>query len=234
MLSIDSKPNDVRNLIHKSRFTRGIVGGVKGFLTGGPIGAFGGAAEGFTSRGRRGGSPGQAVSETSVQRLPGGGPRLNVGPRSFANIRTFAPTAGCIPPFREDPVTGRCKFFIGTGSGPETGPGAFGDATMGRFGAALEPTAETMVHLSCLPGMVLGRDGLCYNRRDISNKDRKWPKGRRPLGTPGELAALSKAASFGRRMETTVKRMQKIGVLKKPSRARRAPTTTHLLGPGPH
>jgi hypothetical protein len=33
------------------------------------------------------------------------------------------------------------------------------------------------------------------------------------------MAALAKAARFGKRMETTVKRMQSIGVLKKPRRA---------------
>jgi len=105
---------------------------------------------------------------------------------------------------------------------------------MGRFGAGLPPMVEVRQHRECLPGMVLGRDGLCYNKSDIKNKDRAYPKGRRPLGTPGELAALAKAASFGRRMETTVKRMQKIGVLKKPAPRRSPPKTTHLLGPGPH
>jgi len=83
---------------------------------------------------------------------------------------------------------------------------------------------DTRQVLICLPGMVLGKDSLCYNKGEITNKQRLWPRGRRPLGTPGEMAALAKAASFGRRMETTVKRMQKIGVLKKPSRGgRRAP-----------
>lgn len=104
---------------------------------------------------------------------------------------------------------------------------------MGMFGAGLAPVVETREHKMCLPGMVLGRDGLCYNRRDIRNSDRMWPKGRRPLGTPGELAALAKAASFGRRMESTVKRMQKIGVLKKPGRGRaRATQQPKLLTPG--
>ena len=80
--------------------------------------------------------------------------------------------------------------------------------------------------------MVLGRDNLCYNRGDIGNKDRKWPRGRKPLGTPGEMAALAKAASFGRRMEETVKRMQKLGVLKKPKRATRPRAPQKLIGPG--
>jgi len=95
------------------------------------------------------------------------------------------------------------------------------------------PLMDQQIVRRCLPGMVLGRDGLCYMKGSIPNKSRMWPKGRRPLGTPGELAALAKAASFGRRMENTVKRMQKIGVLKKPSRGRaRARPQQRLLGPG--
>ena len=92
----------------------------------------------------------------------------------------------------------------------------------------------TRQHRQCLPGMVLSaRDGLCYERRAIRNSDRAHPRGRRPLGTPGELAALAKAASFGRRMKSTVRRMEKIGVLKRPVRAaaRKAPAPK-LLAPG--
>jgi len=113
-------------------------------------------------------------------------------------------------------VAGVQQLLPGGQSGAERG----GAAVMGQYGAAMVPTVDAVRTLDCLPGMVLGKDELCYNRRDITNKERKWPKGTRPLGTPGEMAALRKAASFGRRMETTVKRMQKIGVLKKPSRGR--------------
>jgi len=106
---------------------------------------------------------------------------------------------------------------------------AFGgsEAVMGRYGAALGPDVERITVRTCLPGMVLGDDGLCYNKSQIRNSDREHPRGTRPLGTPGEMAALRKAASFGRRMETTVKRMQKIGVLKKPARARSGMSAEH-------
>jgi len=110
-----------------------------------------------------------------------------------------------------------------------------GQVVMGRYGAGMQPEEEMRRHRECLPGMVLGDDGVCYNRRDIRNSEREWPKGRRPLGTPGEMAALSKAAAFGKRMETTVKRMQGIGVLKKPKRiaVRRPATAQRQIGPGP-
>jgi len=135
----------------------------------------------------------------------------------------------CIPPFRRNAVGDCVAPFMGDQPGAEAGA-----AIMGQFGAALVPEQVGTVTLRCLPGMVLGRGNLCYNKRDIRNSDRKWPKGRKPLGTPGELAALAKAASFGRRMESTVKRMQKIGVLKKP-KGRSAPRRPAMrqIAPGP-
>jgi len=125
---------------------------------------------------------------------------------------------GCDPPLITGP-DGGCVMGNGGGggNGRTIGPGT---AIMGRYGAGMEPQIFSRIHRDCLPGMVLGTDNVCYNRRDIKNAERKYPRGARPLGTPGEMSALRKAATFGRRMETTVKRMQKIGVLKKPSRPR--------------
>jgi len=97
---------------------------------------------------------------------------------------------------------------------------------------AYAPSVDMRTVRECLPGDVLGRDGLCHSKADISNKNRAHPRGRRPLGTPGEMAALAKAAAFGRRMENTVKRMQKIGVLKKPRRGAPRRQPQRLLGPG--
>jgi len=96
-----------------------------------------------------------------------------------------------------------------------------GGSARGRY----EPMLDQLTVRRCLPGDVLDRDGFCVAKGSIPNKQRAYPRGRRPLGTPGEMAALAKAASFGRRMETTVKRMQKIGVLKKPSRPQRRITS---------
>jgi hypothetical protein len=75
--------------------------------------------------------------------------------------------------------------------------------------------------------MVLGNDGLCYNKRDIRNSDRMWPKGRAPLLTGGEMSAISKAARAAGKLERTTKRLQKIGLMKKPTR--RAPARRDLL-----
>lgn len=198
-------PNEQRNFVHKR-----ILGAAIGFVTGGPGGAVGGALRG-------GGRPTQA----SIAR---GG--LDLASRCAAKGRVPDPTrpGKCTIPGRvaRPGIVGTVQRFLPGGATGFVEGG--GEAVMGRFGAALVPGSEEVLTLDCLPGMVLGKDELCYNRRDIRNSDRKWPRGRRPLGTPGELAALAKAARFGRRMESTVKRMQSIGVLKKPARAKaRAP-----------
>jgi len=215
-------PNDVRNFVHK-RLGRAIVGGLKG-ITGGPGGIITGAARGFVGaprvQTRRSG--GQPIVEVT------GPPQIRIkGQRGTGFGRCPDPNKVRLP-------TGRCvrsdrvpaEFARGAQGAP------IGDAEMGRFGAGLQPMTETRTVRECLPGMVLGKDGLCYNKGDIANQNREWPRGRRPLGTPGEMAALAKAATFGRRMETTVKRMQKIGVLKRPARRSAPRQAQKLIGPG--
>ncbi len=89
---------------------------------------------------------------------------------------------------------------------------------MGRYGAALVPGSRIIDRAECIRGMVVGDDGLCYNKSQIKNSERMWPKGRRPLLTGGDMAAISKAARAAGRLERTTKRLQKIGLMKKPSR----------------
>jgi len=188
-------PNEVRNFVHKR-----IIGAVGGFLTGGVTGAIGGAVRG----GRSGGQP----SQLSVS----GGRRgfAAQGPCRPGNERN---SRGICSPKKRGIIGAAQRFVPGGASGLIEGP-RFG----GGAGGPYLPSVDMREVRECLPGDVLGRDGFCYAKGSISNKEREWPRGRRPLGTPGEMAALAKAAAFGRRMETTVKRMQKIGVLKKPSK----------------
>jgi len=215
-------PNDVRHFVHK-RIGRGL----KSFVGSGfnPIAGLGGFLEGDEpefarpSR-RRGGSPiaARVPSGRSLRairgRLTGGQTRCPSGKRQVGAF--CVDIAAALP---------GGKPFVSRGLEPRSGRGQT---------QAYAPMTSTRTVRDCFPGDVLGKDGFCHNKSDISNKNREWPRGRRPLGTPGEMAALAKAASFGRRMETTVKRMQKIGVLKKPARRAAPPKTTHLLGPGPH
>jgi len=119
-------------------------------------------------------------------------------------------------------VTGQCRIFLGDRPGRdrdplETGPGLpVGDAVMGRFGAALVPGSKIVDRAVCLRGMVLAIDGLCYNRSQVRNSDRMWPRGRRPLLTGGDMRAISIAARAANKMTRTAVRLQEIGLIKKP------------------
>jgi len=97
-----------------------------------------------------------------------------------------------------------------------------GDAVMGRYGAGLTPGSMIIDRAVCLKGMQLGDDGLCYNKSQISNKQRMWPAGRKPLLSGGDMRAISIAARAGRRLEGATKRLQRLGMMKKPTRPRAA------------
>lgn len=203
-------PNDVRNFIHKR-----IIGAIGGGLTGGP----GGAVGGFFGGGGGGRSGGQPIA-----------PRTFVNPDRLTKAERRARgqfISSESGPCRSGMIRGSSGACVAVSS-PRGSREAGGAAVMGRFGAGYVPDSEMRLTRECLPGDVLGMDNICYPKGSIKNSERKYPRGARPLGTPGEMAALRKAASFGRRMETTVKRMQKIGVLKRPSKGRPTPQPKRL------
>ncbi len=121
---------------------------------------------------------------------------------------------GCIWPTARDPRTGECKIFAGGQSGvDDTG---IGEAVMGRFGAAYVPGNMVVDRAICLPGDVVGSDGLCYPKKAIRNSDREWPRGRRPLLTGGDMRAISVAHRAAARLTRTAGRLQDMGLIKKP------------------
>lgn len=143
----------------------------------------------------------------------------------------------CIWPWRRN-SRGECvppDLDPGTGGGlPGDAGDEFGALMYGRYGTALVPAEKPAVRLKCPRGAVLGKDDLCYNKRSISNRDRKWPASRRPLGTPGELAAIAKAARFGRRLKTQEKRLSRLGrdlAPKRPARRASKPKQPMMLPP---
>ncbi len=107
-------------------------------------------------------------------------------------------------------------------------PLSFGEAKMGRFGAGLEPAIRDVMTRICPRGAVLAVDGLCYNRRDIRNSERAWPRGRRPLLTGGEMRCISVASSAAKKLQRKQKQLEQLGLLKRPSRARRALPAGHV------
>lgn len=134
------------------------------------------------------------------------------------------------PRLEWDPVKQFCRL-------PGSPEGGVGEAVMGQFGAALEPSFMTINQRVCLSGMVLGKDFLCYNKGSISNKQRLWPKGTAPLLTGGEMNAIRKAASAAKKFQRTGQRFKSLGFFKTPSR--RAPKriaagrTVKVLESGP-
>jgi len=138
----------------------------------------------------------------------------------------------CGPGFVRNPITGSCELqhdflpdidpeFLSPGEASER----VGQAVMGRYGAGIAPGNKVINRAVCLRGMQLGNDGVCYNKSQISNKQRMWPAGRRPLLTGGQMRAISIAAAAGRRLERTTKRLQKIGLMKKPAPRRKQITS---------
>ena len=95
---------------------------------------------------------------------------------------------------------------------------AGGVAVAGQYGAGLAPGSQIVDRATCLRGMVLGNDSVCYNKGQIKNNQRMWPAGRKPLLTGGDMRAISTAARAGRRMDVATKRLQKMGMMKKPAR----------------
>lgn len=72
----------------------------------------------------------------------------------------------------------------------------------GIMPGGVAPSQLSTTRSVCPRGMVLGFDGWCYHKAAISNKQRKYPRGRRPLLTGGEMKTLTRARS----LENKVKR----------------------------
>ena len=120
----------------------------------------------------------------------------------------------CMPPLIRNPETGNCIA-------PTSPRGAElfrGEPTLGQYGAALIPGSQIVDRAVCPRGTQLGNDGLCYNKSAITNKQRMWPAGRKPLLSGGDMRAISVAARAGRRMELATKRLQRLGMMRKPTR----------------
>ena len=247
IMSDHQPPNDRRNFVHKKLF-----GAAKGFVKSGfnPLGAAAGflgagdtapkrEAQKQAGRGAKlglapGGGGFRGLGRTALDRFkrPGMATTLPfpiAAPRSFVSLPPLPGPDPCPIPFTcPDPVTGRCVPCLGEQVGRDDQP--IGDAVMGRYGAGEVPGNMVVNRAVCRSGMVVADDGICYNKSQIMNSQRQWPRGRRPLLTGGDMRAISTAARAGARLERTTKRLQKIGLMKKPPPRRKLITS----GPTDH
>ncbi len=228
----NTPPHESRGFLHKR-----IARGVRSFVTSGlnPISGASAFLAPVQTRGqkaRSGGCPPGFIMGSNGCK-PGCPPGFIMGSNGCKPAPAavgLAASSRCIPPFFPD-GRGGCELDLipGPGGGGTGAMRDVGESTMGRFGAALVPGNRVINRAVCLRGMVLANDGLCYNRSQVPNKDRMWPKGRAPLLTGGQMRAISIAASAGKKLERTTKRLQKIGLMKKPSprRITSGPTEHH-------
>jgi len=234
------RPNDQRGFLHKSFIGKAIGGAFKGFVKGGPLGALGGVAGSFSKRPARNVLPRELTGRSTGEEGKALGRTLKFGNGGDTPVSRAAPEQdGCRFPARRDPRTGLCKIFLGEESGRdrpkaerdaekrERTLAAVGDAVMGQFGAALEPAFMTVERSVCLSGMQLARDGLCYNKGSISNSQRMWPRGRRPLLTGGDMRAIAIAARAGATLDRTTKRLRNLGMMKRLPTPRKAAPHQH-------
>ncbi len=223
---------DERRFVHK-RIFGGIKGALGGIL-GGPGGILGGAIGGFAGGGRVPASAGAVGGFAGAVRgaVPG---RC---PDGFIRVGSFcvqSPIVGARPPVIPgrpvSAVPGAPLGFVDGAAAGAVDAGA-GEAVMGRFGAGFEPEVLSTLTRRCGRGAVLGVDGICYNRRDLRNSERFWPRGRRPLLTGGDMRCISVASAAAKKLQRKQKQLTELGLLKRPpSRSRRA-EPTHVRAAG--
>lgn len=68
---------------------------------------------------------------------------------------------------------------------------------LGRFGQGSTPVRVQTTKLGCPPGMVLGKDNVCYDH--LARTHRKWNPGHKPLLTGGDMNAIRKTKSLEKR-----------------------------------
>ena len=252
-LAEGGRPGDRRGFVHKSFIGRAIGGVAKKLISATPIGAAIStgvniarsvirpptrpvAPRSVTARPSLAGAQGKALG----RELKFGGDTFPTVGVSSAFPVSVAPGTPCTHPAFRDPSTGLCvtkgtdfiskaqQFFPGgkTGFIP-TPTQPVGDAVMGQYGAALQPGVMMIERSVCLPGMQLAKDGLCYNKGAITNSQRMWPRGRRPLLTGGDMRAISIAARAGSKLDRTTKRLRALGMMKALPRPRKGAPHAH-------
>jgi len=227
MIELTQLPHERRHFVHKR-----IGRAVKGFVSSGfnPLAAAGAFIASDIPVRRP--APRSTVARPSIrsaaQKERGRAvkaiqnPRRFFGPAPVVTPRNISFDIPCLFPFRM--FEGKCvPPFLGDRPGPDDAAPAQigsgsppGEAVMGRHGAGMVPGSLIVDRAVCIKGMVVGDDGICYNRSQLKNSERMWPRGRRPLLTGGDMRAISIASRAASRLTRTATRLQEIGLIKKP------------------
>jgi len=190
LTNVRARPGDERGFVHKKLLR--VIGGVAGAL---PI-------------------PGASVISGLARKFAGGGaPPVPTFPQTFPSS---VPISSVIPGGPGGPCSpGTVMSPSGFCVAPTSSFGVSqlsGNAILGRFGPAMVPGSVLRDIATCDRGMVLGKDGLCYDH--LPNRDRLYPRGRRPLLTGGDMKAISRARRAGNRLATVKSDLVAIGMLK--------------------
>ncbi len=213
-----TRPGDQRAFLHKK-----IFGGISKIA--GVAANLGIPGAGFARDITRGLSGAGAPRSRGLGRRAGAPPPIQVIPQTFAP--TISPTT-----FPGRPFGGEAGGN-GTGAGP-CRPGTVpdpqgrgfcisprspfgaqelgGDVIAGQYGAGYVATSRIVDVAVCRRGTVLGKDGICY--ANLANKNRLYPRGRRPLLTGGDMKAISRARTAGNRLANAKQDLLAIGMLK--------------------
>ena len=190
------RPGDQRGFLHK-KIGRFIGGVAKTLIPAVGVGAdIFDTAKGFFGR--------PAVQPFPATFIPGGGTGIPGLP--FHNGGNGAKP--CPPPLKRNPATGNCIF-------PKSPRGAEvfgGNVIDGQYGAGYVAGSRIVDVAQCPRGTVLGKDGICY--ANLANKNRLYPRGRRPLLTGGDMRAISRARTAGNRLANAKSDLIAIGMLK--------------------
>ncbi len=209
--AIGGKPGDERGFLHKK------ILGLIGTVAPGPIG--------LAARALSGGGGKRTVPRSATARPTLYSAEEQRRGKSIKFAEAGGEDRGCVFPWRRDPRTGDCRIYVGEESGRDR-PRSERDGRGPRSRGGVEPEVMTIRRSVCGRKEVLGDDGLCYHKTQISNRQRMWPRGRQPLLTGGEMRAIGIASRAGGKMERATKRLQRMGMMKKPS-SRRAATHHH-------
>jgi len=154
--------------------------------------------------------PSTFVSTPTATTFPG--QPLTTGRRGFRPGRSdgslgIGGLPDCPPPLRRN-SQGLCVATTSPFGAQEFG----GEVIAGQYGAGFIAGSRIVDVATCPRGTVLGKDGNCY--ANLANKNRLYPRGRRPLLTGGDMRAISRARTAGNRLANAKQDLLAIGMLK--------------------